>query len=223
VVRTAPHAVTDTQTIEMRNPDDFSRGAGIDSEAGEAGAPTQSDAEVTAEGPAADAAATGEVSGPDTAVAADATVAALQEELAGQRDRYLRLAAEFDNFRKRSTRERAEAGIRGQASLIRKLLEVIDDLDRFGAVDPAVTDSATVVEGVVMVCNKLHKELEKAGLEWLDPQGKPFDPNLHEAMATEPAASQQDDGMVARVYQRGYVFHGELLRPARVVVWQWNG
>ena len=207
----------------MRNPHDFSRGAGIDSEAGQVDASAPNEAEVPAEETADGTPATAEASEQGAEEAADASVAALQEELAGQRDRYLRLAAEFDNFRKRSSRERAEAGIRGQANLLRKLLEVIDDLDRFGAVDPAVTDTGTVVEGVVMVCTKLHKELEKAGLEWVDPQGKPFDPNLHEAMATEPAAQKEDDGLVARVYQRGYVFHGELLRPARVVVWQWNG
>lgn len=158
----------------------------------------------------------------DSAAMSDDAVVALREELDSQNDKYLRLAAEFDNFRKRSNRERAEAGIKGQASLLRKLLDVIDDLDRFSAVDPSTTNAGTVTEGVVMVCAKLHKELAQAGLEMLNPEGQPFDPNLHEAMAAEAAPAPDKDGLVARVYQRGYMFHGELLRPARVVVWQSN-
>lgn len=148
---------------------------------------------------------------------------AAEQELAEQRDKYLRLAAEFDNFRKRTNRERVEAGSRGQAELLGKVLDVLDDLDRFGTVDPAETDATTVLDGVRMVNRKLAKELTAAGLERLNPVGEAFDPSLHEAMAAEPAASARDDGVVAKVYQSGYVFKGALLRPARVVVWQWNG
>lgn len=207
--------VKDTQTIAMHKRDEFSRGGGIDNDLGDADASAVEPGESLVGEREPDASA-------DAALNATGAVAALREELAGQNDKYLRLAAEFDNFRKRSNRERAEAGIKGQASLLRKLLEVIDDLDRFSVVDPNSTDTGTVVEGVVMICSKLHKELEQAGLEWISPEGQPFDPNLHEAMAAEPASAPDQDGVVARVYQRGYVFHGELLRPARVVVWQFN-
>lgn len=148
---------------------------------------------------------------------------AAERELADQRDKFLRLAAEFDNFRKRTVRERAEAANRGQADLLGKVLDVLDDLDRFETVDPAGTDAKTVLEGVCMVNRKLNKELISAGLERVDPVGETFDPSLHEAMATEPAASERDEGLVAKVFQSGYVFKGVLLRPARVVVWQWNG
>ncbi|MGH7664690.1 MAG: nucleotide exchange factor GrpE [Gemmatimonadaceae bacterium] len=144
-------------------------------------------------------------------------------ELEEQKERYLRLAAEYDNFRRRSTKERLEAGTRAQANLLQDLLEALDDLARFAHVDPATVDAATVVEGAGMVERKMLKALDAAGLEILSPVDEPFDPARHEAVATERALSSEDDGLVALVYQPGYLFNGQLLRPARVVVKQWNG
>lgn len=149
--------------------------------------------------------------------------ASIEEELEQQRDKYLRLAAEYDNYRKRAARERAEAAERGQAALTRELLDALDDLARFAHLDPAATDAVTVVEGAAMVERKLLKALSAAGLEIVDPAGEPFDPGRQEAVATEAAAGPEEDNTVGRVYQRGYVFKGQLLRPARVVVRQWQG
>jgi molecular chaperone GrpE len=146
-----------------------------------------------------------------------------QRRVDEQRDKYLRLAAEYDNFRKRSARERQEAGWRGQAEMARGLLEALDDLARFAHVDPATVDASTVVQGVEMVERKMLKSLAGHGLEVVDPLDHPFDPKVQEAVATEPALSPEDDHMVGKVYQRGYIFNGQLLRPARVVVKQWNG
>ena len=146
-----------------------------------------------------------------------------ERDLAEQRDKYLRLAAEYDNFRKRAMRERQEAGQRGQADLVKQLVDALDDLARFAHVDPATVDAATVVQGAEMVEKKLLKALTAAGLTLIHPQDEPFDPALHEAVATEPALSREDDHMVSRVYQSGYRFGTQLLRPARVVVKQWNG
>lgn len=140
-----------------------------------------------------------------------------------QQDKYLRLAAEYDNFRKRTARERTEGTARAQGDLTRQLLDGLDDLSRFAHVDPATVDSATVVQGVEMVEKKMLKALTAAGLEAIDPADQTFDPQMHEAVATEPALSAEDDHVVARVYQVGYLFNGQLLRPARVVVKQWNG
>jgi molecular chaperone GrpE len=147
----------------------------------------------------------------------------LKRQLAEQHDKYLRLAAEFDNFRRRTVKERAEAGARGQAELVRQLIDPLDDLARFAHVDPASTDAATVVQGAAMVETKLLKVLGTAGLTVLSPVDETFDPNLHEAVSTTPAASAEDDHTVAQVFQVGYLFNGMLLRPARVVVKQWNG
>lgn len=146
-----------------------------------------------------------------------------RRELEEQREKYLRLAAEYDNFRRRSAKERQEAAARGQAELVKQLVDALDDLSRFAHVDPASTDSTTIVQGVDMVEKKMHKTLQAAGLQVLNPVDQPFDPSLHEAVSTEPAASASEDHLVARVFQAGYLFQGQLLRPARVVVRQWNG
>jgi len=142
---------------------------------------------------------------------------------AGERERYLRLAAEYDNYRKRSAKERQDAGARAQADLVRQLVEALDDVARFAHIDPATTDASTVVQGVDMVEKKLLKALGAAGLEVINPVGETFDPALHEAVATEPTSAREDDHVVSRVYQPGYLFKSQLLRPARVVVKQWNG
>lgn len=165
----------------------------------------------------------------DTATAAtgvDTTELSARDEwqrvLGEARDKHLRLAAEFENFRRRATKDRQDAGWRAQGDLIQGMVETLDDIQRFAHVDPASTDAATVVEGVAMVERKIMKALGGHGLELISPIDAPFDPALHEAVGTEPAASAEQDHTVARVYQVGYVFRGQLLRPARVVVRQWQ-
>ncbi len=159
----------------------------------------------------------------DPPVLEDPRIADLEQRLAEQHDKYLRLVAEFDNYRKRTGRERAELYSRAQGDLAKHLLDAIDDLARFAHLDPATVDTDTVVQGAEMVEKKITKALTAAGLEPIDPVDLTFDPTLHEAVATEPALAPEDDHVVARVYQPGYLFNGQLLRPARVVVKQWNG
>lgn len=146
-----------------------------------------------------------------------------QRAVDDQREKYLRLAAEYDNFRKRATRERQDAGWRAQGDLVAGLVEMLDDISRFAHVDPESTDARTLVDGVAMVEKKLLKSLSGHGLELVNPVDRPFDPNQHEAVGTEPAESPEMDHLVSRVYQQGYLFRGQLLRPARVVVRQWPG
>lgn len=179
--------------------------------------------------PPPDPAATGDVPPePDPDATGDTDAPPVDEkqqnrEAEEEREKFLRLAAEFDNYRRRATRERAEAGSRAQARLVGELLEALDDLARFAHLDPAATDAATVVQGASMVERKLMKTLSAAGLELVNPVDEPFDPERQEAVATEAAEVQEQDHTVARVYQPGYVFKGQLLRPARVVVRQWAG
>ncbi len=165
--------------------------------------------------------ATGQTGGTDTSVGEAGGPAT--DDLATERDKYLRLAAEYDNYRKRSAKERQDAGTRAQADLVRQLVEALDDVARFAHIDPTTTDAGTIVQGVDMVEKKLLKALGSAGLEVINPLGETFDPALHEAVATEPTSAREDDHVVSRVYQPGYVFRSQLLRPARVVVKQWNG
>jgi molecular chaperone GrpE len=160
----------------------------------------------------------------DNAPSAESTpedrVSELERELTIDRDKYLRLVAEFDNFRKRMMKERLEAEARGQAELVKHMLDPLDDIARFAHLDPATTESALVVEGVALVEKKLDKALRAAGLEVINPTGVKFDPALHEAVAIEPTDKNELDGTVAQVYQVGYAFKGQMLRPARVVVRQ---
>jgi molecular chaperone GrpE len=147
----------------------------------------------------------------------------VRRELAAERDKYLRLAAEYDNYRKRTARERGELTSRAQADLAKHLLDALDDLGRFAHVDPGTVDPATLAQGIEMVERKFLKSLGAAGLQLINPVDQTFDPALHEAVVTEPALSPEDDHVVSRVFQVGYLFNGQLLRPARVVVKQWNG
>ena len=175
------------------------------------------------ETPGNDPDSTAELEAEDVEARPDAERSRLEAAVTAEREKHLRLAAEFDNYRKRVVRERQEAGGRAQAEVVQGLVEAIDDIARFAHLDPATVDSKTVVEGVAMVERKVMKTLSGHGLEVVDPAGRPFDPAFHEAVGTEPAASAEEDHLVARVYQPGYVFRGQLLRPARVVVKQWLG
>jgi molecular chaperone GrpE len=146
----------------------------------------------------------------------------LEREAAEWKDRCLRAAAEFENYKKRAVRERTEAGSRAQADLIVRALDALDDLGRIAVLDPAQTTSQTLHEGVGLVERKLQKALEGVGLERLDPAGQPFDPNFHEAVMMMPAASAAADHTVGSVFQPGYRLNGTLLRPARVAVLTWT-
>jgi len=155
--------------------------------------------------------------GPGEAPASAA--AELEREMADQKDRLLRTAADFDNFRKRAAREKAETWGRAQGDLIQRVLDVIDDLGRVARLDPAQTSAEALHEGVGLVERKFLKVLEGVGLERLDPSGQAFDPNAHEAVMTTPTPSQDLDGTVAMVFQAGYRLNAMLMRPARVSVY----
>jgi molecular chaperone GrpE len=144
-------------------------------------------------------------------------------EIEEQKDKYLRLAAEYDNYRKRTQRERQEERARAQADLVKQFVDGLDDLARVAHADPARVDVDSLIHGAEIAERKLLKALQNAGLVIINPMDQAFDPALHEAVGTEPALSPEDDHVVARVYQPGYLFNSQLLRPARVVVKQWNG
>ena len=149
----------------------------------------------------------------------DQAVERLTSELADAKDRYLRLAADFDNFRKRMQRERTETWARAQADVVANILDVLDDFGRVTGIDPSQSSVQDVLDGVGLVERKLLHELETAGLERVGAAGESFDPNLHEAVGTLPAPSPAAEGSIAAVFQPGYQFGGALLRPARVQVY----
>ena len=166
----------------------------------------------------------------DDAAAETATAAHSDNELeraraehAALNDRHLRLAAEFDNYRRRTERERVETWARSQAELASGLLDVLDDLQRVAHVDPASTSVEALLDGVQLVERKLQRALTAAGLEEVDPQDQRFDPASMEALMMVDAESAEQDDTVAGVLQKGYRFKDRLLRPARVQVRKYHG
>jgi len=146
----------------------------------------------------------------------------LEEQLDEARDRHLRLAAEYENYRKRATRERSELNDRAQAALVGRLLDALDDMDRLSA-DGGSASAEQIRQAVELVDKKLRKELQTAGLERIEPTGAPFDPSVHEAVSTLPAPSPEQDHKVSATFQVGYRFKGTLVRPARVQVYSEQG
>jgi molecular chaperone GrpE len=153
----------------------------------------------------------------------DSAVQRTEQQAAEWKDRALRATADFDNYRKRAIKERDEAYGRGSAEAFGKIVEVIDDLARVAHLDPAQTTSAALHDGMLAIERKFLRVLELAGLERIDPVGQPFDPNSQEAVSAMPAQSAEQDHTVGAVYQHGYRYKGQLLRPARVAVLQWSG
>ena len=195
-----------------------------DAAAAEARADAEEQAAVDAtQGASADSDNAAAEAGTDSADPRDEALAQAQREVAEQKDKFLRLYAEFENFRKRAVRDRQDAEHRGMGAVMKGLLETLDDLARVAHMTPEGTSTAAVLEGIAMVEKKLLKSLAGHGLEVVNPVDETFDPNVHEAITTTPAASQDEDDVVAQVFQVGYVLNGTLLRPARVVVRQWNG
>jgi molecular chaperone GrpE len=137
---------------------------------------------------------------------------------AAQRDEYLALAqrtqADFENYRKRISREAAAAAERGVAKLAKELLPALDNLDR--ALESA-EEADPLLEGVRLVRAELAAALARVGIESFDPAGEQFDPAFHEAMAQQPVEGAES-GTVVEVFQPGYRLNGTMIRPARVVV-----
>jgi len=142
----------------------------------------------------------------------------LERELGALNDRHLRLAAEFDNYRRRVQTEMADSWTRAQADLVRRLLESLDDLQRVALLEPETATVQAIVEGVDLVERKLMKALAEAGVEVVNPESQRFDPGLMEAVMKVPTDSAEDDDRVHQVFQKGYLLKGHLVRPARVAV-----
>lgn len=180
---------------------------------------TQDVAALSPEAQAAlESAATAPKEGEAAAAPAADSLAAERDRLAREKeelqDRYLRLAAEFDNFRKRSERERLEALEYAAMGAVKALLPVLDDFER--ALKSRSSD-AEYARGVELIYQRMYDAMKKLGLEPLEAEGKPFDPNFHEAVERVVDPNVEQDTVVAEL-QRGYLFKGRLLRAALVRV-----
>ncbi|MFQ5699921.1 MAG: nucleotide exchange factor GrpE [Myxococcota bacterium] len=157
---------------------------------------------------------------PPAPPAAEGDASTLQAQLDEARDKYLRLAADFENYKRRTLRERQELFQYANEGLVKELLVTVDNLDR--ALDYAQQSigedgDKTLLEGVELTRRSLWGALEKIGVAMEDPTGEPFDPNLHEAVR-QVSTSAVPAGHVVEVLQKGYVLKDRLLRPALVVV-----
>ncbi len=135
-------------------------------------------------------------------------------------DRHLRLAAEFENYRRRTEQELTAAWGRAQADFLSKLTDALDDLQRVGTWEAETTTVEAVIEGVDLVERKVKQALSAAGVEVLEPVGEAFNPAVMEAMMKVPTEDEGADDRVDKVFQLGYRLKGNLVRPARVSVFK---
>ena len=142
----------------------------------------------------------------------------LKMELAEAKDKYVRLVAEFDNFRKRNAKERVELIQTAGKDVIQSLLDVLDDSERAQKQLETTTDIAQIKEGITLVFNKLHQVLQHRGLKAMESKNQPFDADLHEAITEIPAPSEDMVGKVIDEVQKGYYLNDKLIRHAKVVV-----
>jgi molecular chaperone GrpE len=147
---------------------------------------------------------------------ADAEVGKLAKDLEDLRQTLLRRQADFDNYRKRVEKERAEDSRRSTARVIESLIPVVDSFDQALA-SHREPEYANYRKGFELIHKQLIDNIAKLGAERIDPLGMTFDPHLHQAM-DRTETTDKDEGTILQVFQPGYVFHGRVLRPAMVRV-----
>ena len=143
---------------------------------------------------------------------------ATQEALEKEKKEYLFLMAEFDNYRKRVTKEKAEIIKNGAEKVLAGILPIVDDFERGLKATKDAENADSVREGMELIYNKLIKYLESNGVKAMDSTGKDFDPELHEAIASIPAPSEDLKGKVIDTTQTGYTINDKVLRHAKVAV-----
>lgn len=147
-----------------------------------------------------------------------AKVAQLEEQVAKDKDDYIRLMAEFDNFRRRTSNEKLELVSMASTDTIKGLLPILDDCERALKVLKETNDSEAAKEGTELIYNKLLAYLKGKGLAEIDALNKDFDTDLHEAVAQFPVDAEDKKGKVFDVVQTGYTLNGKVIRFAKVVV-----
>lgn len=148
----------------------------------------------------------------------ESEVAELKQKLEDLEDQNLRLQAEIQNMRRRNKKEREDAVRYRSQDLGKEILPVLDNLER--ALETEVSDEAgkSLKQGVEMVLESFYRAINSVGIEEVEAEGKPFDPNFHEAYAQVPAEEGQESGVVAQVFEKGYKLHDRVLRAAKVTV-----
>ncbi len=142
------------------------------------------------------------------------------KEMEGLKDKYLRSVAEFDNYRKRTIKEKAELILNGAERAVQAMLPVVDDMERALASAKGTDDAAAVREGVELIYQKLVKALGGLGVKAIDTEDADFDTDFHEAIAMVPGKCDDKKGKVLECVQKGYTLNGKVIRHAKVAVGQ---
>lgn len=154
----------------------------------------------------------------DASQANDDKVVELTTQLEEMKDKYLRLTAEFDNYRKRTLKEKADLIKFASEEVLKDLLPVIDDLDRALKAIETANDINAVKEGISLIVNKFNDFLKAKGVKEIDAIGKELDTDLHEAITKIPVQDDAQKGKIVDVIQKGYMLHDKVMRFSKVVV-----
>lgn len=147
-------------------------------------------------------------------------VSELQDQLEKEKKEYLFLMAEFDNFRKRTLREKSELIKNGGESVLKGVLPIMDDFERAVKASETSDDVASMKEGMTLIYHKLQKFLAQNGVKEIDPSDDTFDTEKHEAISVLPVPDESKKGKILDTVQKGYTINDKVLRHAKVVVAQ---
>lgn len=156
----------------------------------------------------------------DVVESEETKIAKLEADLQKEKKEYLFLMAEFDNFRKRTLKEKSEIIRNAGEQVLKGLLPIVDDFERGLKAASEASDAAAVTEGMELIYNKLRKYLEQNGVKEIDPEDKEFDTEKHEAISAVPVPDENLKGKILDTVEKGYMINDKVLRHAKVVVGQ---
>ena len=206
----AEETVTGAADEEMPGTEEQTEGAGAQEDADQAAAeeteeePAAEDPEAETDEPAADA-------------VSSVKEKALRDKITALEDKVKRQMAEFDNFRKRTTKEKEQMFSMGEKSVIEKMLPVVDNFERGLAAVPEAEKGSAIASGMEMIYKQMMKQLEDLGVKPIEAVGKEFDPNFHNAVM-QVESDELESGVVAQEFQKGYTYHDTVIRHSMVGV-----
>ena len=202
--------VTEAAEEEMPGTEEQAEGADTQEET------AQETEEATGEEPAAEE-PEAETAEPASDAISSVKEKALRDKIAALEDKVKRQMAEFDNFRKRTTKEKEQMFSMGERSVIEKMLPVVDNFERGLAAVPEAEKGSAIASGMEMVYKQMMKQLEDLGVKPIEAVGKEFDPNFHNAVM-QVESDELDSGVVAQEFQKGYTYHDAVIRHSMVGV-----
>lgn len=203
--RTDERRITQQMSEEMKEKMNAENAEAEENAAAEAAADTED---------AAEADNSEEAAGEDEILKKNKKIEELTEQLSAEKDKYLRVAAEYDNFRRRSLKDKEDAADKAKSAIIIEFLGVIDNFERALASESA---DESFRKGVEMIYNQYVEILKKQGVEEIEAMDKPFDPNIHSAV-TQVTDENLGENVVCQVFQKGYIMNGKVIRHAMVAV-----